>query len=205
MAYLEGKKIYIDPGHGGTQSEGDARCDFYNVGATGQFTGQTEKDTALDIAFWLKEYLEGALATVYMSRTDDSAVCLGERAEEANSLAVDIFISIHHNGAGDSTVKGASTHWYKTEDKPLAEVILDSLLSNTEFSAWGTGLRYDEFQVLVESNMPAVLIENGFFSNEHDDRYVYGNGINFGGSPINYNRRDIAYAIYWGIWNYFKG
>lgn len=163
-----------------------------------------EKNTALDIAFWLREYLKGALATVYMSRINDSAVCLWERTQEANSLNADIFVSLHHNGADDPNVSGASTHWYKSVDKPLAEVVLNSLLANTEFSPWGTGLRYNNYHVLRETNMPAVLIENGFFSNEQDDRYVYGNGKDFGNSPINYNRRDIAYAIYWGIWNYFK-
>jgi len=164
-----------------------------------------EKDAALDIGFWLREYLESALATVYMSRTSDTAVCLEERTNEANSLGVDIFVSLHHNGNDDSSVKGASCHWYKTEDKALAEAVLNELLANTEFTPWGTGLKNDNFHVLRESNMPAVLVENGFLTNPDDDEYVYGNGNSFGENPINYNRRDIAYAIYYGIWNYFKG
>jgi len=199
------KKIYIDPGHGGTYAQGVARCGTYNVGATGQFTGQLEKNTALDIAFWLKAYLEIVMgATVYMSRTDDSAVCLGERAAEANSLGADIFVSLHHNGSSNSSVQGASTHWYKSQDKALAESIIDTLLTWTDFSAWGNGLWQNNYQVLRETNMPAVLIENGFLSNEHDDTYVYGTGTNYGQNPINYNRRDIAYAIYRGIEEYFN-
>jgi len=35
MSYLEGISVYIDPGHGGTYSEGVERCGSYNVGTSG--------------------------------------------------------------------------------------------------------------------------------------------------------------------------
>lgn len=67
-------KIFIDPGHGGTDS-----------GATGN--GLQEKAVTLEIALVLRTILTNEYegVSVTMSRTSDKTVSLTERTEAANS------------------------------------------------------------------------------------------------------------------------
>ncbi len=169
---IKGKKVFIDPGHGGTSSQGIALCKSYNVGTSGKLSG-SEKSSVLTIGNSLKSYLESAGAVVKMSRTSDIAVCLGERAKMANDWKADIFISLHHNGNDNSSVNGISAHWYKSTDKSLAEKIAPRIVEYTGLKTWGsTGVRNDNFQVLRETNMPAVLLELGFMTNPTDDAFI---------------------------------
>jgi N-acetylmuramoyl-L-alanine amidase len=73
---LEGKVIFLDPGHGGT-----AETDDFRVGPT----GEREEWVNLRVALTLREMLEARGARVLMSRTEDVAVPLQERADSAVS------------------------------------------------------------------------------------------------------------------------
>jgi N-acetylmuramoyl-L-alanine amidase len=162
----------IDPGHGGTQAEGNQRCGSYNVGTSGYLSGN-EKDSVLVIGQDLKAILEIYGAIVSISRTSDTAVCLGERASAANNWGADVFVSIHHNGNDDSAVNGVSAHWYKSNDLALAEKMVPRIIEYTGLNTWGsTGVRYDNFQVLRDTNMPATLLELGFMTNPGDDAFI---------------------------------
>lgn len=191
---LRGKKIFVDPGHGGTASEGRNRCGTYAVGTSGKKSGN-EKSSALAIAEVLVEYLEEAGANVKMSRTTDDPVCLDERAKMANKWGADIFVSLHHNSSTNTSANGLSAHYYKSEDKALAEAILPRIVDYTGLDTWGsTGIRKDNFQVLRDTDMPATLLELGFMSNPDDDAFIadYDNKI------------DMAGGIYRGIRDYFE-
>ncbi len=88
--------ILIDPGHGGK-----------DTGAIGYFWHNKkkikiyEKDIALKIAQKVKEKLSknNPSYSVYLSRSIDRTVSLEERAEMAESLKSDLFISIHLNSS----------------------------------------------------------------------------------------------------------
>lgn len=193
LTSLTGKKVFIDPGHGGTQSEGNNRCGSYNVGTSGVQSGN-EKDSVLVIGESLKSYFEGAGATVNMSRTTDDPVCLSERAQMANDWGADIFISLHHNGNTDTSVNGVSAHWYKTVDEDLAAKMVPRIVEYTGLNTWGsTGVRQDKFAVLRETTMPATLLELGFMTNPSDDSYI----------AVYEHKLDFCAAILKGAQDYF--
>ncbi|HLO11201.1 MAG TPA: N-acetylmuramoyl-L-alanine amidase [Pseudoneobacillus sp.] len=80
-------KIFIDPGHGGTDS-----------GAVGN--GMYEKNINLIAALKLRDLLVAAGHTVKMSRETDASVDLGERSVMSNNWGADYFLSLHHNAGG---------------------------------------------------------------------------------------------------------
>src|SRR5690606_13418747 len=83
------KKVFIDPGHGGSDS-----------GAVGN--GLKEKDLTLAIAKECEKVLKSEYegVTVKMSRTGDTYPTLSARTNAANSWNADLFISIHINAGG---------------------------------------------------------------------------------------------------------
>ena len=93
---LNGYKIFVDAGHGGT-----------DPGASGN--GLVEKDITLDIANRLRTQLQNLGATVRMSRTSDTAVSIDSRINASNSFGANIFVSIHCNSASSTSANGIET------------------------------------------------------------------------------------------------
>ena len=88
--------IVIDPGHGGD-----------DVGARGG-GGAEEKALTLDVARRLRTLIEMRLGVrVILTREDDRAVSLDERAALANNSKADLFLSLHLNAAPFEEVAGA--------------------------------------------------------------------------------------------------
>jgi N-acetylmuramoyl-L-alanine amidase len=112
---LDGKTIFLDPGHGGT-----ADTDQYRVGPT----GEREEWINLRIALMLRDMLEDKGAQVVMSRTADSAVALQERAEMAKQAQSDVFLSIHHNATADTTVNFPIIYFHGNASENRASVTL---------------------------------------------------------------------------------
>ena len=131
---------------------------------------------------------------VMMTRSDDTYLTLTERAEFANEVEADLFISIHQNSyIDDSTVSGIEVYYNestKTEsDEVLAQFIQTELVETT--GARDRGIRaYDELVVTRKTEMPACLVELGYMTNKSElsllqsDAYQYKlvtgmvNGIN---------------------------
>ncbi len=92
-------KIVIDPGHGGL-----------DPGAVGAIS--YEKDLTLAISLKLGSYIIDNLedVEVFYTRKTDKFVELYKRAEIANNLKADLFISIHVNASVKSKYFGTSTY-----------------------------------------------------------------------------------------------
>ena len=91
-------RVVIDPGHGGQAA-----------GATGLY-GVAEKDVTLAIALKLGKLLEQRPdLSVSYTRTEDTDVSLKERAEKANALDADLFVSIHCNASPAPGAHGIET------------------------------------------------------------------------------------------------
>lgn len=175
------KLIVIDAGHG----DEDPGSSISNV---------DEKDLNLQIALKLKSALEEEGYEVMMTRSDDTYLTLTERAEFANEVEADLFISIHQNSyIDDSTVSGIEVYYNestKTEsDEVLAQFIQTELVETT--GARDRGIRaYDELVMTRKTEMPACLVELGYMTNKSElsllqsDAYQYKlvtgmvNGIN---------------------------
>lgn len=144
--------VTVDPGHGGI----DPGC--------GE-EGGLEKDIVLPISMKLKELLEAAGVTVVMTRTTDETVSLDDRAVIANSADSDLFVSVHCNSF-DGQARGMDCYYHKSEAaQALAQTILD------EAAALGVTTRQvqkNNYQVLWDTDMTAVLVETGFLTDPED-------------------------------------
>jgi N-acetylmuramoyl-L-alanine amidase len=91
--------VVIDPGHGGK-----------DPGALGKQS--KEKDIVMAISLRLKEYIEENIpdVNVVLTRDSDQFVPLHERADIANQLDADLFISIHANANEKTSPYGAETY-----------------------------------------------------------------------------------------------
>ena len=98
------RTIVIDPGHGGN-----------DVGVRGA-RGTEEKAITLDVARRLRTLIETRLGIrVILTREDDRAVLLDERAALANNSKADLFLSLHMNAAPVATVAGAEVFYLRLD------------------------------------------------------------------------------------------
>jgi N-acetylmuramoyl-L-alanine amidase len=103
------RTIAIDPGHGGDDE-----------GAKG-VTGIKEKDIALAAARRLRNILEGRLGVrVLLTRDDDRAVAIDERAALANNNKADMFVSLHANASTRPATSGATVYRAAFDKETLA-------------------------------------------------------------------------------------
>lgn len=198
--YYQSRTIFLDPGHGGE--------DRFNE-APG---GEKEADINLRVALNLQNFLTQAGAKVILSRRTDSTVALRERSRMANEIGADVFISIHHNSAGDEFTNYTSTYYHAVEsdseyhpsNHDVARYIqrdLSYVLGNsgplTSFD--GTLSDYtvyplSGFSVLRHTKIPAVLIEGAFFSSEYEEKRLKAEEFNEIG----------AWGIFRGLGKYWE-
>lgn len=158
--------ILIDPGHGGhdvgTQSISKPRYQ--------------EKSLNLVTAQFVKNYLQQLGYQVLMTREEDKFVSLDKRAQMANERKPTLFVSIHYNSAPSAEAQGVEVFFYQAKEKKqkeraikskrLAQAILKNVVAHTQ--AKSRGVKQANYAVIRETNMPAVLIEGGFVTNESE-------------------------------------
>ncbi|OFW59774.1 MAG: hypothetical protein A2133_10505 [Actinobacteria bacterium RBG_16_64_13] len=155
--------ICIDPGHGG-----DA------TGAIG-VSGTKEKDINLAISLLLAQDLRKAGLNVIMTREDDRAVDLHERAAFANNAMASLFVSVHNNASGDSDSNGTETFFWGTstewspDGQQLADAIQRNLLEAIGSVDRGAKTHWYNLVVLAETEMTAALAEVGFLTNAAEE------------------------------------
>ena len=155
--------IAIDPGHGGKDG-----------GASSSNKKYHEKHFCLSTALLLQKYLEKMGYSTIMTRDSDVFIPLNKRAQIANQANANIFISIHYNAAKNLQARGLEVYFNdyirqnnKVEkSKALAKDILTNMLTTTKEPS--RGVKVAAFVVLVNTNMPAVLVEGGFLTNKQD-------------------------------------
>lgn len=148
--------IVIDPGHGGSRP-----------GA--RYEGIEEKDIDLSVSLKLAAILRDKGYNVVMTRTTDVEVGLYERADIANAVNANLFVSIHSNAADNSPdYQGIYTYYYPTSNRGarLATAIQKPLTTLT--GGIDRGIRPADFVVIRETDMCAVLVEMGFMSNHEE-------------------------------------
>lgn len=150
-------KIFIDAGHGGTDS-----------GAIGH--GLKEKDLTLKIALKMKQLLSAFQVDVKLSRESDKTLSLDERTELANKWKADYLVSVHINAGGG---EGYEDFIYEKLSSNSETSKLRTVLHNEISSKIGMknrGKKKANFHMLRESKMPSILTENGFIDNEGDTK-----------------------------------
>lgn len=110
-------------------------------------------------------------------RVDDTTgakdVSLSARCKAANKFKADLYLSIHHNaGVKRGSGGGIVAYVWKKADAELQKyqkLFYDTLIAKTGLRGnRSTPLAKANFYVLVNTNMQAVLIENGFMDSTTD-------------------------------------
>ena len=160
--------ILIDPGHGGRDS------------GTISASQKMEKDYALAASLKLKEDLQNMGYVVYMTRESDTYPELMARANMANSLKVDIFISMHANSADPNRTANGIEVWYsgvgKVGEYSSLENKLAATVNKTLIKATGAvdrGIKTARHVVTANSKMTAILVEAGFLSNPVEEALLF--------------------------------
>jgi N-acetylmuramoyl-L-alanine amidase len=209
------KVIVVDAGH--NHGGNDGAYSKYN-GVT-----YSERDLNMQLAIKLKKKLQELGYSVIMTRNEfdivyeSTADSLARRVNIANNANADLFISIHHDSSTNTSVKGISTHWSSwrpnidesglytvsdiTYDSTPSEVAIKSselsklLANDMSFLGYANrGSRDHNLYVTKNTNMPSVLIENGFISNPEE-------AVRAADST---NQQNLANTIAYTIKNYLK-
>ena len=167
------KKVFIDPGHGGSDS-----------GAVG-VNNLLEKDINLQVSKKVESLLKKQGLDIKMSRYEDKYMSLNERTTMANNWKADCFVSIHCN-AFNKTAKGIETFSLNKNTENLAGNVHLEVL-NTKAYTLNRGMKTANFYVLKNTQMRACLIELGFIDNVEDS------------TILTQKQDDLALAIAKGI------
>lgn len=126
------------------------------------------------VAKRLKYHLERhGVQTLYSCDIEtDVDISLSKRCAVANSSGADVFVSIHANAHGNGTEWTSGNGWeifiYKgsTKGKTIAEAIRKESISLLGLK--DRGIKTDSLYVTGNTNMPAVLIEHGFYTHKEE-------------------------------------
>ncbi|MEK4060884.1 MULTISPECIES: N-acetylmuramoyl-L-alanine amidase [Paenibacillus] len=179
---INGKRIVIDPGHGGS-----------DPGMLGTSFDTLEKDLNLQTALYVRDYLTAKGARVELTRTQDQRPSLARRVQIGQSVGADAFVSIHYNSS-PKNVSGTLTFYYsESDDLRLARSIENRLGQGIGLKS--NGVSFGNYHILRENNLPAALVELGFLSNRNDEAVVRTSAY----------QKKAAKAIAEGLADYFKG
>ncbi|ORT99028.1 N-acetylmuramoyl-L-alanine amidase [Anaerovibrio sp. JC8] len=176
-------KVFINPGH--------APNGVPDPGACNSATGLRECDVALNVGKLVEHYLNAVGIETVLLQSDD----LYEVCSEANNLDADLFISIHCNSVESPYAEGTET-WYcygSWYGKQLADCIQSQIVDHLGTVNRGVKMatpHKNGLYVLTNTDMPAILVELAFISNEDDEKL------------LRFNQDEFARAIARGVTDY---
>ncbi len=184
--------IIIDPGHGGED------------GGAVAGDGTMEKNLNLDIALRLREIFELTGYTVYMTREKDKSLCEGSfnknedmrtRIELSRTYPNALFISIHLNKFSIEKYNGVQVFYSDNNNQSsvLAQAIQSSIKTNLQPDNNRQIKLGNENSILLRLiESPAVIVEGGFLSNNHELSLL----------KTEEYRSKLAYCIFLGVVEY---
>ena len=195
---LAGKTIVVSPGHG-VYGAGGA----IDRGAVRPINGLDEVDFNTPLSLKLRDKLEAAGATVIMIRDTEGPInmSLYERSVLTNNANADAFVEIHGDSAANAAAKGIGT-WIYTDNTRLTTAaqkdmrnefgsVMNQALANT--TGQPAYVKYGNFSVIRETEVPCVLVECGFLTNAEDATRLATDAY----------QEKLAQGIYNGLANYF--
>jgi N-acetylmuramoyl-L-alanine amidase len=173
--------VVLDAGHGGR-----------DTGAIG-VDGAREKDFTHALTALLAERLGARGIDVRLTRRGDEFIELDDRAEFANKLDADLFVSIHANAVGTRrhVVHGYQIYVARQASRQTLQAAdaVCARLDAAGVDCWGRQPKRADFRVLVGTSCPALLVEAGFLTHPGDARLLASEG----------HRRTLADSIAEGI------
>ncbi|MGA8115122.1 MAG: N-acetylmuramoyl-L-alanine amidase [Actinocatenispora sp.] len=161
---LVGKRIVIDPGHGG---------DDPGVVVPDGLLRWTEADLVFDLASRLEGRLAAAGVQVHLTRNRDTWFPDKDRARFANDLGADLMISLHADGHANPAAQGVATYHFGTEQgvsstvgEQLAGLVEREIAARTGLLDCGSHAK--GWDLLRLTRMPAVRVELGYLTSPED-------------------------------------
>jgi N-acetylmuramoyl-L-alanine amidase len=166
---LAGRVIVLDPGHGGADR-----------GAT---TGAlAEADIVLDLATRIEGRLGAAGVTTYLTRSADTQPDDRARAELANDVEADLFLSLHLHELETTRATGSACYFYGTGlaghqarswvGERLAALIQAEIVSRTDLVDGRCHPK--SWELLRLTRMPAIRLQPGYLTNSSDAARLAG-------------------------------
>lgn len=146
-------RVVVDAGHGGK-----------DPGAI-SVLGYSEKSVNLAVATALAACLQQQGLDVVMTREGDEFVELERRAEIANEVRADLFVSLHADVAPGNSAADGSTVYVSRSPSSVSQAAANAIAARLGGLTGGRGVRMANYRVLVQTSRPAVLVEMGYLSN----------------------------------------
>ncbi|MCL6638803.1 MAG: N-acetylmuramoyl-L-alanine amidase [Firmicutes bacterium] len=143
---FRGRRIVIDPGHGGEDAGGMGPVNL------------VEKNVVLHIAGFLKDILQRAGAEVHLTREGDENVPKEERYAMVEKMGADAFIGIHTHSSGDCAVGGTATLYAPGMEagRDLARLVQEGVVKKVKVRDRGIS---ENPELKVVTGVPAVEVE----------------------------------------------
>lgn len=152
--------IVIDAGHGGN-----------DLGVTANSI--TEKQIVEQITNKIKSFNSNVV--IHLTRNEDKFLSLEERTEFINKLKPDLVLSLHVNSSLNNETSGLEFYVAKgteffEKSSEIAGKLHNKLSGSTCLKM--SGIKTGPFYILKKSDVPAVIVELGYLTNENDKRHL---------------------------------
>lgn len=169
--------VFINPGHSNI-----------DPGAVSP-NGVPEAAITATVGKLVSKYLQDAGYTAPVLQNDSLLTVV----TAANNWPADIFVSIHCNAAENPAAQGSETFHIAggAKSERLARCIQMQIVTSLPIT--NRGVKTADFYVLRKTDMPAVLVELAFLSNDYDESLLT--------DPA--RQENFAMAIARGVTDYF--
>lgn len=161
-----GRLVVVDAGHGGPKDRGAVSPH-----------GIYEKDANLALARAMERELANRGFSVLMTRTNDTALVLTERAREACERDAAAFVSLHHNSTGHATDPRAVRHFcvYYWNDlgQGLAAAIERRAAAVVTNEVPSKGVLAANYAVTRNPQIPSCLVEADFIVTPEGEAAIF--------------------------------
>jgi N-acetylmuramoyl-L-alanine amidase len=137
--------------------------------------GLSEKEIVSSIAQKIKTLNSNSNIEILLTRTEDQTISFQERVDFVNGVKPDLVISLHANTSKNKESNGLevfvsdkSTEYIASNE--LAQRFSNAISNKTQLKV--RPVNKGPFFILRKSEVPAILIELGFLSNEKDKSYL---------------------------------
>jgi N-acetylmuramoyl-L-alanine amidase len=159
---LRGKRIVIDPGHGGADA--------------GVMAGNLrEADIAWDLARRLEGRMKATGMEALISRGPNHSPSEADRARFANEAGADLFLSLHNDRNQSPKAQGVASFHFGTGNGTTSTVgeLLAGFIQREVAARTGMldcRTHYKTWEIFTRTRCPAVRVEIGYLTNPDDAR-----------------------------------
>lgn len=164
---LFGKRIVVDPGHGG-----DDQGTTYLADPDDPSSTISEADLCWDLANRLEGRLTALGVQTWLTRGPHNGRTDEDRAGLANEVGADLVISLHVDGFASPKANGLAAYYYgvgessSTMGERLADLVQRELVARTGLTDGHTHAK--TWALLRLTRMPAVRVELGYLTSPLD-------------------------------------